>query len=197
MPTPLRRTALTTLSICMMLLLQAAAEVTAQEKPSEYVDDKYDFSVAVSTPWADARLANYRVPGVARAAFAGPQGASIVLFVQEPGKAFEPRFLVDESAKSMKQHLGATIHASEVRTVDGKQAMWLVLEGKGTGGAIDGKGTVETTQHWVAIPREKDVVVALLTCPSADFAERKKGFEDMVGAMKVGGTQTPDQLKSK
>ena len=192
-----RLTARTIFSIYFVLMLQAAGAVRAQEKPNKYVDDKFDFSITVAPPWKDARLQDYTVPGVARAAFARPGGASIVVFVQEPGKAFEPRFLVDESAKSMEKALGATIQSKLVRLVAEKQAMWLVIEGKGTGGAIDGKGTVATAQHWVAIPREKDIVVALLTCPAAQFAEYKKSFEESINTMVVGGKQTSAQLESK
>ena len=74
--------------------------------------------------------------------------------------------------------------------------MWLIVEGKGTGGAIDGKGDVQTTQHWVAIPREKDIVVALLTSPASDFAENRKSFEAALKTFEVGGEQTEEQAAS-
>ena len=127
----------------------------------------------------------------------GSKASSIVLFVQEPGKAFDPRFLVDESAKSMEKNLGATVSEKDVRDVDGKKAMSLVVEGKGTGGAIDGKGSVQTSQHWIAIPREKDVIVALLTSPTEDFKTNQKSFLASIKQFKIGGTQTDDQKGSK
>ena len=132
-----------------------------------------------------------------RTAFSRTSGASIVLFVQEPGRDFEPRFLVDESAKAMERSLGATVREKEVRSVAGKKAMWLVVEGNGTGGAIDGKGAVKTTQHWVAIPREKDVIVALLTSPTSEFAENRRSFEEALKTLVVGGKQTAAQSESK
>ena len=58
-------------------------------------------------------LEDYTVPGVPRAAFSHSDRASIVLFVQQPGKDFEPRFLVDESAKSIENSLGATVKRSK------------------------------------------------------------------------------------
>ena len=118
-------------------------------------------------------------------------------FVQEPGSAFSPRFLVDESAKAVKEKLGCTVKVAEVRPVDGKKAMWMVVTGKGTGGALDGTGDVETTTHWVAIPREKDIVIALLTCPAADYEDRRPSFEKAIRSMKVQGNQTPEQAEAK
>ena len=147
--------------------------------------------------WKAARLKDYSVPGVARAAWSGPRGASIVAFVQEPGQAVSPRFLVNESARAVKEKLGAKVVAQEVKAVGGKQAMWLVVKGKGNGGAITGEGDTETTQQWVAIPREEDIVVVLLTCPSHDYDAYKKPFEKAVAAMTVGGEQTREQEDSR
>ena len=75
--------------------------------------------------------------------------------------------------------------------------MWLVVEGDGTGGSIDGKGSVKTTQHWVAIPREKDVVVALLTSPTSAFPENRKSFEAALETLVVGGKQTAAQSDTR
>lgn len=180
-----------------VLLMHFGGSSFAQEEADKYVDDKYDFSISVPEPWKNARLQDYSVPGVARTAYAGTGRASIVVFVQEPGTAFEPRFLVDESAKSMVKSLGATVREKDVRSVAGKKAMWLVVEGKGTGGAIDGKGSVSTSQHWVAIPREKDVVVALLTSPTAEFEANRKSFEAALKTLVIGGSQTAAQSGSK
>lgn len=184
-------------TLCVLLAMPIGGRSFAQEQADKYVDDKYDFSISVPQPWKQARLQDYTVPGVARTAYARPGGASIVVFVQEPGQAFEPRFLVDESAKSIEANLGATVREKDVRPVGGKKAMWLIVEGNGTGGAIDGKGSVKTTQHWVAIPREKDVIVALLTSPTSEFEENKKSFEKAIQSMAVGGSQTAAQGESK
>ncbi len=172
-------------------------DVVAQDEKNTYSDDKYDFAIKVSQPWRSAPWQDYAVPGIARAAFAGAKGASIVIFVQEPGKPMDPRFLVDESAKSMEQSLAATVSKKEVCDIDGKKAMSLVVAGKGTGAALDGKGSVPTSQQWIAIPREKDVIVALLTSPTADFQKNQKSFLASIKRFKIGGTQTADQKESK
>jgi hypothetical protein len=181
----------------VLVLGSTTAALAAEEDASRYSDEKFGFSLTVPKPWKSARLQGFSIPGVARAAWSGPRGASIVAFIQEPGKAYSPRFLVDASAKAMKEKLGAKVLAQEVRAVGGKQAMWLVVEAKGTGGAITGKGDVDTTQHWVAIPRTQDVVVVLLTCPSADFEAIEKSFDEVVTSIKVKGDQTREQKEAK
>lgn len=163
----------------------------------DYVDPKYAFSIGVPKPWAEAPLASYSVPGTARAAWSGPAGSSIVAFVQEPPEeAISPRFLVDASAALMKKE-GCTIKAAEVREVNGKKAMWLVLTSKGAGAAPDGKGDGDIAYHSVAVPREKDIVVVLLTCPAADYEGRRPSFEQAIKALKVQGAQTPEQAGAK
>lgn len=185
---------------CVILLLSlasATAPRTAAAADDTYTDPKFGFEVTVLAPWESAPLRNYVVPGVARSAWSGPGQASIVAFIQEPGKAYSPRFLVDESGKAIEKAFGAKLRAQEVRTIAGMQAMWLVVEGKGNGGAIDGKGETLTTQHWVAIPREKDVVVLLLTAPANAYEDLAKSFEKTVASLKLKGAQTQEQKDAK
>lgn len=194
MTTPMRlKTMLLGLSVSLLSHLHA----TAQEPVERYSDSKYDFSISVVSPWKSGRLQDYAVPGVARAAYSRTDGASIVLFMQEPGKAYDPRFLVDESAKSMEKNLSAKVITQEVRKVAEMKAMWLIVQGPGTGRAIDGKSDVLTSQHWIAIPREKDVFVVLLTSPTKDFEENEKLFIEAVDTLQVGGKQTAAQSESK
>lgn len=160
-----------------------------------YSDDRYEFGLTVPAPWEKAALAGYRVPGTARAAWSGKNGASIVAFVQEPGKALGPRFLLDLSAKSIEDKLGGKILEKDVKAVAGKKAMWLCYEGKGNGGAVTGQGEVMTTQHWVAIPRESDIVILLLTCPSEDYKAHRKGFDAALKTLEVKGKQTKEQAE--
>ncbi len=66
----------------------------------------------------------------------------------------------------------------------------------GNGSAIDGKGTVLTTQHWVAIPREQDVIIFLMTTPDAAFAANEQAFQGLLSTLKVSGTQTTAQMQA-
>jgi len=115
----------------------------------------------------------------------------------KPADPNDPRWMVDLSATSMEKNLKAIVKEKDVKAVAGKQAMWMVVEGAGTGGAIDGQGATPTTQQWVAIPREKDIVVLLLTCPAKDFPSNQKTFQKAIDSLKVGGVQTKQQSESK
>lgn len=181
----------------VLSFLAMAATGFAADEDKKFSDEKFSFSLTVPAPWAEAPLAAYTVPGTTRGAWSGPSGSSIVAFVQEPGQAISPRILVDASAAAMKDKLGCKVDAAEVKTVGGKKAMWLVATGKGTGGALTGQGDVETTTHWVAIPREKDVVVVLLTCPAADYADRLPSFEKAIKSLVIGGAQSAEQSEAK
>ena len=171
--------------------------IACADDAKRYVDDKFAYSLVVPRPWAEAPLASYTVPGTVRAAWSGEKNASLLAFVQEPGTAISPRLLVDESARAMRDKLGCEIQSSEVKTVAGKKAMWLVATGKGTGGALDGRGDVETTTHWVAVPREKDILVLLLTCAAADYKKLLPSFEEAVKSAKIDGKQTKEQSEAK
>src|SRR4051794_29122715 len=121
-------------SFLLLGLLTFAGQSSSVRADDVYSDDRYQFKVSVPGPWKKAALTGYTVPGTARAAWSGKDNASIVAFVQEPGKALSPRFLLDASAAATKDKLGARILEQEVKTVGAKQAMWLSYEGKGTGG---------------------------------------------------------------
>ena len=180
-----------------ILLAWAVPGSSAETDGKMISDDWCGFSVSVAEPWQRAPLRGYTVPGAIRCGWSGPNGASVVIFLQEPGAAISPRVILDGSAKAQKDKLGATVSVEAVRPVAGMQAMWMVVSGKGSGGAIDGKGAVETTQHWVAVPRERDVVVVLLSCPTADYARLQKSFESAVGSLKMSGSQTAEQKAAK
>ena len=160
-------------------------------------DEWCGFSVSVAEPWQLAALSGYTAPGAIRCAWAGPNNASIVIFIQEPGVAVNPRVMLDGSVKAQKDKLGATVSVEDVRAIADMQAMWMVVSGKGSGGAIDNKGNVKTTQHWVAVPRERDVVVVLLTCPESNYSRLQKSFEAAVASLKLSGSQTAEQKSAK
>ena len=144
--------------------------------PRRHFDAEYGFAFELDASWKSLATNASNVPGIARATFARPGGVSLNVFVQEPGSEIDASWMLAESVKGVEQTLSATIVKQEVRQVAGRNAMWMVVEGKGTGNVLDGKGPVKTTQHWVAIPRKTDVVVALLTCPSGTFAANEELF---------------------
>src|SRR6185295_17457 len=123
--------------------------------------------------------------------------ASIVVFVQNVGQPYSPRVLLEQSAQALEKGLSAEVKQKDVIDVGGMRGFSLVVTGNGNGAAIDGKGTVRTTQHWVAIPRDKDIVIFLMNSPETDYAKNDQVFQGLLGTLKVSGTQTPDQQASK
>lgn len=187
-----------TILLSSAILLAWAAPGSSAEGDGKTISDEWcGFSVSVAEPWQRAPLRGYTAPGAIRCAWSGPNGASIVIFLQEPGVAVSPRVMLDGSAKAQNDKLGATVSVEAVRQIADMQAMWMVVSGKGNGGAIDNKGNIQTKQHWVAVPRERDVVVVLLSCPEVDYAGLQKSFESAVASLKLSGSQTAEQKSAK
>lgn len=153
--------------------------------PGRYFDAKYRFAVNLGSNWKPAPPDTFTVPGVARAAYTRPGGVSMLLFIQDTGAAVDPSWLLQESTEAQETKLAARVLEKEVRQIAGCDAMWMVVEGAGTGAAITGSGPVKTTQHWIAIPREDHVLVALLTSPAGTFAASQKLFLDAIGTLTV------------
>ena len=181
-------------ALLMMPLILAASEQTPTRT---YVDEDYDFKVAAPTTWKRANPAGVSVPGDVCRVWSDGTSSTIVVFVQKPNRAFSPRFLLDISVKPMKEKLRCDVREQAVKTVAGMQAMSMVVTGKGTGGALDGEGNVPTSQHWVAVPREKDIICFLLTVPEADFRSAENVFQAMLKTLQVGGSQTQEQKEAK
>lgn len=172
----------------------ATAETPANPADRVFTDDTYGYSVSDPGNWQRGKVESVRVPGEARQVWSPDGTTTVTVFVQKVGKAVNPWLLLDESAKGLKTALNVTVREQEVRDVGGLKAMWLVVDGQGTGAAIDGKGAVPTSQHWVAIPREQgDILVFLLITTQGNFSITDPIFVQMLGTLKVTGTQTAGQ----
>jgi len=158
-----------------------------------------EIGISFSPPqgWQQGDPTKFTLPGDICCAWSPDNVASIVAFVQRPGKPLIPKVLLEQSAQALQSAVGAEVKTKEVKDFGGMKGFSLVVTAPGNGAAIDGKGTVSTTQHWVAIPRDKDVVVFLMTTPDETFAQNEQVFQGLLGTLKVSGTQTPDQQASK
>jgi hypothetical protein len=161
-----------------------------------YVDEDYDFQLSPPPGWSRFDPAGLSVPGEICRGWTPDGTTTITVFIQKPDTAFHPRRLLDISIAALKQR-GAVIKEQEVRKVAGMQAMWLVAAGDGTGGALTGTGSIRTYQHWVALPRERNVLVLLLTGPASGFPAADVAFKTMLGTLQVSGRQTAEQQKSE
>lgn len=147
--------------------------------------------------WQQGDPTKFTVPGNICCVWSPDNISSIAVFVQNSGKPYNPRTLLNQSAEGLQKSLGAEVRQKDVVNVGGMRGFSLVVSGPGTGAGIDGKGTVRTDQHWVAVPRDKDVVIFLMTTPDDKFAGNEAAFQTMLSSLKITGTQTPDQQAAK
>jgi hypothetical protein len=173
------------LGLCFLLLIFISLQIGFAEEGSKiYADNDYGYSLTPPAGWTQVDSATISIPGEFRRAWSPDGTSTIVVFVQHSNQAVTPSLLLEQSATGVKSKLAAQVKEQEVRQVAGIQAMWLVFTASGTGGAV-GAGNVPTTQHWVAIPREKDVIVLLLTAPASNFEALSPAFQSMLQTLKV------------
>jgi hypothetical protein len=147
--------------------------------------------------WVQGDPTKFAVPGTICCVWSPDNASSVAVFVQNSGKPYNPRILLEQSAEGLQKSLGAEVRTKEIVNVGGMKGFSLVVSGAGTGAGIDGKGSVRTDQHWVAIPRDKDVVILLMTTADDKFAANEAAFQTMLSSLRVSGTQTPDQQAAK
>ncbi|HEV2855147.1 MAG TPA: hypothetical protein VHC97_20300 [Thermoanaerobaculia bacterium] len=158
--------------------------------------EQIGISFAPPQGWQQGDPTKFTLPGDICCAWSPDNVASIVAFVQKTGKPLNPKVLLDQSAQALQTGVGAQVKTKELQTIGGKRGFSLVVTAPGNGAAIDGKGTVPTTQHWVAVPREQDVIIFLMTTPDASFAQNEQIFQSMLSSLKVSGNQTPEQMQA-
>jgi len=159
--------------------------------------EKIGISFAPPQGWQQGDPTTLTLPGTVCCVWSPDGTTSVSVFVQNSGKPYNPRVLLEQTADALQKGLKVEVRTKEVVNVGGMRGFSLVVSGPGTGAAIDGKGTVRTVQHWVAVPRDKDVVIFLMTTPDDKFAANEAAFQTMLSSLKITGTQTLDQQAAK
>lgn len=175
---------------------QGTGPGTTGTAPKVMTPEQIGISFAAPQGWQQGDPTKFTLPGDICCAWSPDNVASIVAFVQKTGKPLNPKVLLDQSAQALQTGVGAQVKTKEVIDVGGKRGFSLVVTAPGNGAAIDGKGTVLTTQHWVAIPREQDVIIFLMTTPDEKFTANEQVFQSLLSSLQVSGTQTPDQMQA-
>lgn len=175
---------------------QGTAPAAPGTAPKTMTPEQIGISFAPPQGWQQGDPTKFTLPGDICCAWSPDNVASIVAFVQKTGKPLNPKVLLDQSAQALQSGVGAQVKTKEVIDIGGKRGFSLVVTAPGNGAAIDGKGTVPTTQHWIAVPREQDVVIFLMTTPDEKFAANEQVFQSMLSSLQVSGTQTPDQMQA-
>src|SRR5258707_11582619 len=177
----------------------AAPQAPAPAAPEKKIITPEEAGLSFAPPqgWKQGDPKGFNVPGNICCAWSPDNVASIVVFVQDVGKPLSPRALLEQSAQALEKGLGAEVKSKDVIDVAGMRGFSLVVTGNGNGAAIDGKGTVRTTQHWIAIPRDKDIVIFLMNSPDADNQKNEQTLQAILATLKVTGQQTPEQKAAK
>jgi|SRR6185312_10783417 len=175
---------------------QATPPPAAPEKKI-VTPEEAGLSFAPPQGWKQGDPKGFNVPGNICCAWSPDNVASVVVFVQTVGQPYSPRVLLEQSAQALEKGLGAEVKTKDVIDVAGMRGFSLVVTGNGNGAAIDGKGTVRTTQHWIAIPRDKDIVIFLMNSPDADYAKNDQVLQGVINTLKVTGQQSPEQRAAK
>jgi hypothetical protein len=158
----------------------------ADKQPSRiYVDEDYGVKVAAPLNWARWNPRSTEVPGEICRAWSSDGITGIYLFVQKTDKPYPAQQLARAHAVIRALEMGGEIHKKELRKIAGREAMSVVFTAKGTGYAADGKGEVPTTQHSIAIPREKHIVNLWLISPENGFDAANQVFEAMLKTLEV------------
>ncbi|HSS50286.1 MAG TPA: hypothetical protein VLX28_15220 [Thermoanaerobaculia bacterium] len=179
---------------------QAAAPQTPPPAAPEkkiVTPEEAGLSFAPPQGWKQGDPKGFNVPGNICCAWSPDNVASVVVFIQNAGQPYSPRVLLEQSAQALEKGLGAEVKTKDVIDVAGMRGFSLVVTGNGNGAAIDGKGTVRTTQHWVAIPRDKDIVIFLMNSPEADYQKNDQVLQGVINTLKVTGQQSPEQRAAK
>lgn len=140
--------------------------------------------------WIRANPALLAAPGkILRAWWKG--GDTVILVArQETASAWSEAETLGQ-ANAALDSLGAEVQAREVHKLDGLRALGLVAAGTGEDGERP-----RTKQHWVVLPRKKDVLLFLLSAPEASFAASEQIFEKMLASIEIeeiGGPRNKDK----
>jgi hypothetical protein len=167
------------------------AEAQVAATPARvYVDEDYGFKVTAPASWPRWNPAQTAVPGEICRAWSSDGWTGIYISVQHTGQAIDPQTFLNARALAVLTDLGAEIDKRQVRKVAGMQAAYLAYSGKGTAFGVDGRGDAHPTQHWVAIPRAKDILHLMLVTPEVHCESAEEVFEAMLKTLELTGTQT-------
>jgi len=167
--------------------------LAAELAPEARVFHDEALGIRMSAPgwWIRANPALLEAPGTILRAWTRDGTATIVVSRRETARPWPQRDLLAELASALA-FLGAEIQAREVHHFRELTALGLVATGTG-----ESENGPRTTQHWVAVPRERDVLVFLLSTPQAAFAADERTFEKMLASVEIQGSQTPAQRAEK
>jgi hypothetical protein len=155
-----------------------------------FADEAVGIRMSAPGFWIRANPALLEAPGTILRAWTRDGNATVAVCRRESGGAWSPRELVDGAAAELESGLGAGITARDLHRLGGLNGVELVATGSGE----DGRRLV---QHWVLVPRQRDVIVLLLSTSEASFAADERTFETMLATVVVQDAVKPPKVEAK
>ncbi len=144
-----------------------------------FADAALGIRMAAPGWWIRANPALLDAPGRILRAWTRDGVTAIVVAQQAVLQAWSPGDLRGHAAAALDL-LGAEVQAWEVHEFRDLKALGLVAAGTGE----QGEGS-RTKQHWVAVPRERDVLLFLLSAPEASFDAAERIFQKMLATVEI------------
>jgi len=153
-------------------------------------------SLAPPDDWSRDASGGHVVPGTPIAAWAGPRGASLVVYTTLPIPSPDDAALAAELATRSENLPGVSILAQGVETRDGLAAARVEMVGPGTGGAFVPSGIgrpiapagvtiLPTRRVVVSFPRRSDTLHLVWHYPDSAHPEIGPGVEATLGSLKI------------
>jgi hypothetical protein len=147
-----------------------------------FTDAALGIRMAAPGWWIRANPALLEVPGRILRAWTRDGVTTIAVALQDVREGWSAEDLRGHVAAAL-DHLGAEVQAWEVHDFSGLRALGLVAAGADEGG--EQGGGPRTKQHWVAVPRERDVLLFLLSAPEASFDAAERIFQKMLATVEI------------
>ncbi len=160
-----------------------AAEYTPEAR--FFADPALGIRMTAPGWWIRANPALLDAPGQILRAWTKDGVTTIAVARQWVRQAWSPADLRGHAAAALDL-LGAEVQAWEVHKFGEVRALGLVaasISEDGEGG--EGGRETRTKQHWVAVPREKDILLFLLSSPEASFDAAERIFQKMLATVEI------------
>jgi hypothetical protein len=155
-----------------------------------FADEAVGIRMSAPGFWIRANPALLEVPGAILRAWTRDGRATVVVFRRErlerreTDRAWSAQELMDRVAAELESGLGAEVKARELHRLSGLDVVGVVARGSGEDG-------MQLEQHWVLVPRQRDLIVLLLSAPAVSFDADERTFEKMLASVEIREAAPP------
>jgi hypothetical protein len=152
-----------------------------------FADEAVGIRMSAPGFWIRANPALLEVPGTILRAWTRDGNATVVVFRRERReleRAWSAQELLERAAAELESELGAEVKARELHRLNRLDVAGVVARGSGEGGT-------QLEQHWVLVPRQRDLIVLLLSTPEVSFDADERTFERMLASVEIREAAPP------